>query len=142
MRYEARIEWSTQDPLPSVISAARAERKKARSSSYRRRSPSRSQSPVEAAELFIPSPGHFPVALSRMFGFLPPLASDKLLKQYVKPTEDETKERSKRRNGKVSRGSVMPREVCLFPYNLRFKKADWVNVPIQSDKRGYDCILA
>lgn len=79
--------------------------------------------------------------MSRMFGFLPS-ASDKLLRQYVLPTEAESRERVQRRDGKRSRGSVPPKRVALFPHNLRFKQANWVNDEIDADKRGYDCILA
>lgn len=135
-----RIAWSTQEPLPSVKLAAKAERERIRQ--HRRRSPSRSPSPVEPEAANFPRPGHFPKALSRMYGFLPSLTSEKLLRIYVKPTEEESKERSQRRDGRVSRGNVMPKEVALFPHNLRFKKADWVNSEITSDKRGYHCILA
>lgn len=136
----ARIAWSAQTPLASITEAAQAERERARY--HRRRSPSRSPSPVDGSEAMLPSPGHFPKALSRMFGYIPTAPSDKLLTQYIKPTEQESKERAQRSGGRKSRGSVMPRKVCLFPQNLRFKKADWVNTEITSDKRGYDCILA
>lgn len=36
----------------------------------------------------------------------------------------------------------MPKRVTLFPNNISFKKADWVNEELSTDKRGYDCILA
>lgn len=133
-----RESWSTQEPLPIVQAAAAKERNR---NSYRRRSPSRSPSPVPPEKAANPQPAYFPAAMSRMFGFLPP-ASDKLLRQYVLPTEEEAKQRTQRRDGKRSRGSAPPRRVALFPHNLRFKQADWVNKEIDADKRGYDCILA
>jgi hypothetical protein len=123
-----------------VTSAAQGERERLRQ--HRRRSPSRSPPPIEASEAVAPSPGHFPEALSRMFGYLPNLPSDKLLTQYVIPTEEERQERSRRSNGRKSMGHVMPKKVALFPHNIHFKKADWVNTQIKSDKTGYDCILA
>lgn len=76
-----------------------------------------------------------------MYGYLPSLP-DEYLRQYIKPTEEESKERSQRRDGKRCRGNVMPKKVVLCPNNITFKKADWVNEEIPSDKRGYDCILA
>lgn len=76
-----------------------------------------------------------------MYGYLPQLP-EKYLRLYIKPTEEESKERSQRRDGKRSRGNVMPKKVTLFPENITFKKGDWVNESIPSDKRGYDCILA
>lgn len=134
-----RIAWSSQQPLPSVHEAAAVERERA---SFRsRRYPSRSPEPLDASEASLPEPHYFPAALSRMYGYLPSLP-DKHLRQYIKPTLEESKERSQRRDGKRSRGSVMPKKVVLFPNNITFKKADWVNEPIPSDKRGYDCILA
>lgn len=77
-----------------------------------------------------------------MFGFLPQLPTENLLTQYIRPTEEESTQRSRRRDGKFSRGNVMPKKVALFPNNLRFKKADWVKQEITSDKTGYGCILA
>jgi hypothetical protein len=121
-----------------VAEAAEKERNR---NSYRRRSPSRSPSPVPPEKAAQPKPAHFPAAMSRMFGFLPG-ASDKLLRQYVLATDEEAKQRTQRKDGKRSRGSVPPKRVCLFPHNLQFKHADWVNKEITADKRGYDCILA
>lgn len=36
----------------------------------------------------------------------------------------------------------MPREVRLFPRNIQFETADWVNKDIIDDSKGYDLILA
>lgn len=137
-----RIAWSRQEPVPSIKAAVKAAKDNARHKTYVRRDASRSPSPIESDKLFIPKPSHFPIALSRMFGCLPQLSSSSYLHQYVKPDEEESRSRAQRRNGKVSRGAVMPVAVRLFASNIAFKKADWVNDEIESDRRGYHCILA
>lgn len=135
-----RIAWSTQAPLPALTQAAKATRERLRFGG--RRDASRSPSPIDEAEAIKPEAHHFPVALTKMFGYLPQVPHDKYLRQYVRPSEEQRLERSQRRDGKVSRGTVMPKEVHLFPSNLSFKKADWVNSEIGSDRRGYNVIFA
>ena len=135
-----RIAWSTQAPLPALTQAAKAARERLRFGG--RREASRSPSPIDEADAIKPEAHHFPVALTKMFGYLPQVPHDKYLRQYVRPSEEQRLERSQRRDGKVSRGTVMPKEVHLFPSNLSFKKADWVNTDIGSDRRGYNVIFA
>ena len=79
--------------------------------------------------------------MARMFGYLPQPPAD-YLRRYVERTAEEAAESTRRSGGRSGRGKVMPKEIRLYPDNIRFRHADWVQDEIEDDKKGYDLILA
>ncbi|GJN93268.1 hypothetical protein Rhopal_006315-T1 [Rhodotorula paludigena] len=126
--------WSRQAPLQRLVDEATFVEKRQRS-----RSPPPPLPPLqldEATSPFLPStPFYFPSSLARMFGPLP--APKHLLTTYHDPPETET-------HGVVRKGKrkAVPKEVRAFPENIRIVQADWVNSEIESDREGYDVIVA
>lgn len=72
-----------------------------------------------------------------MFGVLPTPPRDILTTYEEAPGEVPESASKKGRTRKVP-----PTEILAFPDNLRFRAADWPNEDINSDKRGYNIILA
>lgn len=85
-----------------------------------------------------PKQGYFPQAFPRMFGNLQTPPSDYLYQ--MAPAIESTETRV--RKGELRRATAMPKEMRLFPRNIRFECAEWVNEDIDDDRAGYDLILA
>lgn len=134
----AELAWSRQAPLKRVQDAERRRE--------------RSLPAAPAADSSTYEPHHFPIALPRLFGYLPHAPSD-LLTTYIEEPEVETSGIARKGTRKVMRKPPShalrtqlilrtATEVKLFPDNLCFKFADWVNEEISTDRKGYDVILA
>ncbi|GAA5883184.1 hypothetical protein JCM16303_006133 [Sporobolomyces ruberrimus] len=140
------LAWSRQAPLKRLLDESTAI-----TSSRKRRSRSLSSSTLESlpTNLTTPSPFicsdplYFPSSLGRMFGYLPPPRG--LLSYHVQPTtttsEGDKKGKSSGK-GKKQQRKEWPFEVKSFPENVKLVTADWVQEEIESDREGYDVIIA
>ena len=127
-----RLAWSRGQPLQAVLDlAAEADTRVVSSTLVASAAPS-----TQPAQR-----NYFPLALPRMFGFLPEPPSS-ALRSYHERDEAEAAASTRRRDGREGRGKVMPREVRAFPDNVKFSHADWVVEDLSDDKKGYDLILA
>ena len=133
--------WSRQTPLPHIHDAATAlasasQRKRGWGASFQQRAPKPPNAPSRAATL-TNDLKHFPLALPRLFGFLPQ-PPPTLVTAFEQPAEVDLRGTVRKRAPRA----VPPVPVKGFPENLRFRCADWVADAIPDDTRGYDTILA
>lgn len=132
--------WSRLAPSRRLVDEAN----RLSSLTRKRRRVAASPSPVSAdvvpgsASAAAADPLYFPASLGRMFGYLPPPRG--LLSDHHLSTTEATRRggRGAKRTKKVTLSS----EVKRFPENVRWSTADWVHEEIDSDREGYDLILA
>ncbi|KAL8292428.1 hypothetical protein RQP46_001040 [Phenoliferia psychrophenolica] len=133
------LAWSRQAPSPAVLSATRSLSLPPTRDLPPHTRPSSTPPSSSAPPSLPPTPSnlsYFPLALPRLLGYLPQPPRD-VLTTYEAQPEVETTGITKR-----GRRKVMPVEILAFPDNVSFRTADWPNVSIPSDRKGYNVILA
>lgn len=115
---QATLGWSLREPLDFLLESRSRDRRHGDSEKIN------GNDEEEASAETIPQwktakSDYFPLSMPRMFGFLPQPPGDQMV-QFEEIGEDEAKEATKR-SGRQGRGKIMPREVRLFPENLRFR---------------------
>ncbi|BGP27197.1 mepce protein [Rhodotorula toruloides] len=126
--------WSRQAPLERLIAEAQElERQHSSRSSQSPSLPSLT-SDIPDSPFASSDPHYFPISLPRMFGNLP--QPRQLVTMF---NGDRGESSAGQRRGKRKESSADTR---AFPENLQFVAADWVNETIESDRDGYDVLIA
>ena len=116
---QAQLDWSLREPLDFLLES----RSRDRRHGYGEKSDGNDEEEEATAETTpqckTAKSDYFPLSMPRIFGFLPQPSGDQMI-QFEEIGEDEAKEATKR-SGRQGRGKIMPREVRLFPENLRFR---------------------
>ncbi|GAA6021188.1 hypothetical protein JCM11491_001600 [Sporobolomyces phaffii] len=150
------LAWSRQAPLKRLLdesdalSSARKRRSRSPSTAASTSSASVARLEPLPTDRSLPSPfatrdpHYFPASLGRMFGYLPPPRG--LLSYHVQPAAVPVPASSAvpgfKKGKKASNKREWPVEVKAFPENVKLATADWVNDEVDSDREGYDVVIA